>query len=380
MPIYGGDNPSALEGVYQCTPLTLVSSTRPEDRPSSLFNPLTLTFFDQDNERLEISVSYEQISEQGSGIASYVVGNECEFSVFTPTEGSNDGSPFKAIYVFSGTIASDGIIDFYLANFMLDDFGDTSGKLIRIGEGRVIRDRDAFSPREGTSQRTFYSALPNCPCNVAEARQLLGPTTCPAGEWQNCEGASQAFHYGAADEVRWTPAEDGAPGQQCTYDEEGDLITGGIAAGSPDKVAPQQSCDQPEWLVNLGADIACGLSDHCQEDVVPWESIPCWRYLSEWPANNACGQDNVVSGIDHMRDLVGRMTCEEVTLLLMAAHDASFDHIDISLQRYILGISPDAFTSSDSLFAAMDEWYLNESCLGESSDKCQVIQRARNNL
>ena len=36
---------------------------------------------------------------------------------------------------------------------------------------------------------------------------------------------------------------DGGPGQQCCYDKNGNLITGGESAGTPDKVAPQGPFD-----------------------------------------------------------------------------------------------------------------------------------------
>lgn len=75
--------------------------------------------------------------------------------------------------------------------------------------------------------------LTPCPCTYSDAVSR-GKTSSPypKGEWKDFK-VLQTFHYGASKEVRWTPDELNKPGQQCTYDNQGNLITSGIAAGSP---------------------------------------------------------------------------------------------------------------------------------------------------
>lgn len=165
-----------------------------------------------------------------------------------------------------------------------------------------------------TFKRDFYSDLPDCPCNYFDPK-IQQEKKSERGTWQNCiDGASQSFHYGAAFEARWVPDDDGEPGQQCTYDQSGNLITGGIAAGSPDIVSPG-GCGLDPATNDFLAAHAC-LTKHCENDVIPWTEIPCIQYLQDWPANTGnCGSNhsNVITGIGHLSQMIGTMNCGDVT-------------------------------------------------------------------
>jgi len=82
-------------------------------------------------------------------------------------------------------------------------------------------------------------------------------------------------HPGAVSEIRWTP-DNGGPGQQCTYGFSGELITGGLAAGTPDQVSPGR-----------GAEIPLAVAGHLRADVLPFSDLSCEQYLEAYPPNNA---------------------------------------------------------------------------------------------
>lgn len=78
----------------------------------------------------------------------------------------------------------------------------------------------------------WLNALPNCPCSIGNPPSNPDPIF-----WYPPESASPTFHPGASHCIRSIPNNFGS-GQQCCYDESGALITGGLAAGTPDLSAP----------------------------------------------------------------------------------------------------------------------------------------------
>lgn len=220
---------------------------------------------------------------------------------------------------------------------------------------------------------SWYSELPGCPCNYSDL-QGMGVTSNPAGRWEACGPARQDYHYGAVSEARWLPAISGWPGQQCTYDANGKLITGGIAAGSPDKVSPR-ICD-PWTAIQNGTLGDMNISGHWLNDIRPWNTIPCRQYLAQWPANNKRNcPAKLVSGISHM-PMIGDMTCEEVTRFIKGAKESNT--IDPELKRYILGELPYV---PGQLKDKMIAWRTSIACSSFlPSDLCKHIDEAIGNL
>jgi hypothetical protein len=110
----------------------------------------------------------------------------------------------------------------------------------------------------------WLNQLPNCPCAISSGNP-------DPNQWYNPEPASQTYHPGASLCMRSRPTTDGGPGQQCCYDAAGGLITGGAAAGTPDRVAP----------VGLNNALA-----HFNRDVVPFNRCGWKKYLEIRPPNN----------------------------------------------------------------------------------------------
>ncbi len=147
MPIYGGKNPPNIENSYIASPFVLKASNRESDEIGHTYSDYYVKFHNQDNKNLKIKMDYQNGREKGTGMGSYIVGEGSKFSVFIEVNATeNEDSKAKLVHVVSGEWTSDGIKNLYFANFMLDNYGNTSGYWIENGDGRVIYDSDSFSP------------------------------------------------------------------------------------------------------------------------------------------------------------------------------------------------------------------------------------------
>ena len=147
MPIYGGENPPNIENSYVASPFVLKASNRESDEIGHTYSDYYVKFHNQDNKSLKINMDYQNGQEKGTGMGSYIVGSDDKFSVFIEVNATeNEDSKAKLVHVISGKWTSDGIKNLYFANFMLDNYGNTSGYWIENGDGRVIYDSDGFSP------------------------------------------------------------------------------------------------------------------------------------------------------------------------------------------------------------------------------------------
>jgi hypothetical protein len=191
----------------------------------------------------------------------------------------------------------------------------------RAGSITVVND-SLMKGAEGVTfkKENLFAGIPDCPCRYDDLLiQQNKKTSNPEGQWSNCGTASQAFHYGAAFEVRWYPTGNNPTkqGQQCTYDKDRKLITSGIAAGSPDRISPK-ACGNIIGDIGASFNLTCRIfSNHCEQDVLPWREIPCEQYLRTWSYSKVpCGGTNPVNDIQQILSMVKGMTCEQITYFL----------------------------------------------------------------
>jgi hypothetical protein len=82
------------------------------------------------------------------------------------------------------------------------------------------------------SSQPWYDILPSCPCLEPKEEDT----------WTKSNGGLHRYHRGASNSYRSTAFFTTVPhtkhSQQCTYDKQHRLITGGWAAGTPDVVNP----------------------------------------------------------------------------------------------------------------------------------------------
>lgn len=131
--------------------------------------------------------------------------------------------------------------------------------------------RYAFEVYRGEEEKRWFELLPSCPCEE--------PTN--SKDWYKSNAGLNRYHKGATTGYRSAATVSTLPGsahgQQCTYDKNGKLITGGWAAGTPDTISPS----------------AANGNDHRYLDVMTWEHLTdggeshegLLLYQQYWPPN-----------------------------------------------------------------------------------------------
>ncbi len=120
MPIYTGDSPPKnLDNSYLATPLILKGSNISKDIIGYKFPDLYLKLHNQDNNLLTIKIDYLNGNSTGKGIGSFIVGKFSSFSIFSEIITIYKGKTSSQIFVYSGTIAEDGIENLHVAGFMV---------------------------------------------------------------------------------------------------------------------------------------------------------------------------------------------------------------------------------------------------------------------
>lgn len=160
-----GENPPDLTGTFLASPFILKGTNVPDDYSiGTAFADYSATFSNQNNTNLSITLSYVSSSESGNGIGSYISGNGNNFTVFAKTNSTIGNSSAELIQVISGTLTDGGISNFYYANFMLNNNGN-SDTWIENGEGRVLYDSDGFSEKTSTMKSFKILNLPSAGSN-----------------------------------------------------------------------------------------------------------------------------------------------------------------------------------------------------------------------
>ena len=157
-------------------------------------------------------------------------------------------------------------------------------------------------------EKNWYELLPHCPCMNPDLDSIH-----PHDGWAREKHRSEMswlkkliigkkdftlFHPGASESFRSYPYVrtiiDGKrhhSGQQCTYDEKGNLIKGGAAAGTPDKVSAAKGENKKGILrVNIFR-----VYTHLRCDANPWKDAGWEKYNKFWPPDQGVGCSNSVS-------------------------------------------------------------------------------------
>jgi hypothetical protein len=167
MQIHRGPEPPSIEGVFHISPLMLLESNVPGDPSTHQFPDYYLQFTDQDNQVLTVTTDYVHGPSTGVGLGTFIVGSEDAFSVFANITLVHQADTARVLEVYSGTVTTEGIEDFYVANFMLDNGGHR--QFIPNGTGRVAYDEVGFSPR--------ISELPSALLNAQLDTEPIGART-----------------------------------------------------------------------------------------------------------------------------------------------------------------------------------------------------------
>lgn len=146
-PIFEGLNPPDVSGRYRISPLELVSSNFPDNIDPDNFADENVEFLEIEFKSLTLEVKSEQAGIEGEGYGSFISGQVNNFTIYVRIEQDRDDYSTLLTSVYSGTLTENGISNLYTSIFMINDGGDPDNDLIEIGQGRLFKDGDGFSPK-----------------------------------------------------------------------------------------------------------------------------------------------------------------------------------------------------------------------------------------
>lgn len=167
MPIYSGNTPPNIEGVYLWNPLVLVYDSKNSYPTGHQFDDYISEITNQDMSKNTLDYRDEQISNGSATVPSEkseakIVGEGDNFTMFViPTTKYSDETWVKMASLFSGTKTDDGIKNFY-QGFVVLDKGDPNHNFMDIGEFRVVNDQNGMSEpttwlaRQNAARKTDY--------------------------------------------------------------------------------------------------------------------------------------------------------------------------------------------------------------------------------
>ncbi|MBQ3740238.1 MAG: hypothetical protein IKZ52_01785 [Bacteroidales bacterium] len=151
MPIYDGITPPNIEGEYLCQPDRLVFTSDYGFEVGHVFSPVYFKFANQTASGMAI---YRE--RQGSSVSDasevYVVGQGNNFTAYFISnvehrdDYGNITATAKLSEIVSGTVTSDGIVNYRNAFIMLDKY-DPDHELMDVNEYRVFEDGDGLAVR-----------------------------------------------------------------------------------------------------------------------------------------------------------------------------------------------------------------------------------------
>jgi hypothetical protein len=141
MPLYNGETPPNIEGVYLVSPTQLVYSTDPDHTPDS-FSNFTIEFSNQSRSKNILEYREIQVTSPASSDEVYIVGTDDNFTAYFTASGTSNGIKVKMATVISGIKSSSGVKNFYYAFVMLEKGKDTDNTLMNEGDFRIFKDGD----------------------------------------------------------------------------------------------------------------------------------------------------------------------------------------------------------------------------------------------
>jgi hypothetical protein len=151
MPIYSGNTPPNIEGVYNMSPCVMVYDSNNSYEPGKLFTDVVIEMTDQNMTQNILTFREEYVDDDGSVTGSSskteakIIGNGNDFTLFVITKTiETDGSWLNSASLYSGTKSGNGIKNLYEGFVVLDKY-DPNNKKMKIGQFRIINDQDGFS-------------------------------------------------------------------------------------------------------------------------------------------------------------------------------------------------------------------------------------------
>ncbi len=147
-------------------------------------------------------------------------------------------------------------------------------------------DAIALARSLATKYPGWLNKLPNCPCTDAAAKAA-------PSDWAGPNACKPPYHIDAVTGYRsvkgYASVAGTNHGQQCCYDKNGNLITDGAGAGTPDvEQAPAGFTETVGGIFGSGPG-PISVMKHVQNDVTPFEELGWEIYNRYWVPNKGVG-------------------------------------------------------------------------------------------
>jgi hypothetical protein len=149
MPINSGYTPPNVNCIFSVTPMVLKNTNIPNDNYSIGYqiNDERIQFSLQDNTKLTVKVDYISGTTTTTSTGSFIVGSGNDFTIFSKTVSTdNNGVKTTMVEIFSGTMDTNSVRNFYNGLIMIDNGGDNAHYILN-GQGRVFWDKDGVSEK-----------------------------------------------------------------------------------------------------------------------------------------------------------------------------------------------------------------------------------------
>lgn len=150
MPIYEGDTPPEIEGVYVINPNELVVASAEDLAPGIVISNDTVKFSNQNAKTNVITFERKQKTENEFSDFVSLVGSDNNFTAYFNADGTTtEGINYKTATVISGTMTANGIKDYYKAFIITEKDADPNKVLFPAKAFRIFKDGNALA--ENTS-------------------------------------------------------------------------------------------------------------------------------------------------------------------------------------------------------------------------------------
>ena len=145
IPIYEGNTPPDIEGVWYISPLELYYDSNGAERDDFNFAPNYVHFYNQTSANTLSMESTQNLGDYSIAEGVFVSGSGNNFTVyFNEYKTQEDGSWSVMATLISGTKSGSTIKNYREAFIVLDDY-DVNGKYMDTGDFRVVEDADYTS-------------------------------------------------------------------------------------------------------------------------------------------------------------------------------------------------------------------------------------------
>ena len=146
MPIYEGETPPEIEGVYVINPNELVIASAEDLTPGIVISNDTVKFTNQNAKTNVITFERKQKTENEFSDFVSLVGSGNNFTAYFNADGTTtEGINYKTATVISGTMTANGIKDYYKSFILLEKDDDPNNILFPAKAFRIFKDGNALA-------------------------------------------------------------------------------------------------------------------------------------------------------------------------------------------------------------------------------------------